>query len=229
MLTLSIRSFCSPVLGRLLHKSRQATRTWKLQLTTKSGAGQGWTRQDDDLLLLRRQQGATFKTIAVELSRTENSVLGRYHSKLARLDPAARERLSTDDKSKLEIVERRTQEGKLFWQIAEELGIETWQVGYLYRKFNSGPASDAWSEKELRDVLRLAHDGLTHRAMSTALGRSADAIRNMLYSLRNGKTPLPPGVTSVPPFRKLVRNLPEKKRAPYSRWSHIRLDRLVSL
>ena len=229
------KSFCSSVIHQTsLNQSRVSSTIWKAAVSSVRSAnhsGQHWTQQHDDLVNLRRRQGVNFKTIGAELARSESSVISRYHRRLSQHDPLARDRLSPEGKAKLETIEGRVQEGKLFWQIADELGMELRKLDHFYHKYHPQLfACNSWSQSEINDAARLASDGLDAHAICTVLGRSLSATRNLLSRLRTGKLALPPGVTSMPSGRKRSITQQQKEtRTTGTRWSTSRIERLTAL
>ena len=234
MLARSKSLYSSIIHQTFLSQSRQPTNLWKAAVSTARSAnylGQRWTQQHDDLLILRRRQGVSFKTIGAELARSKASVVSRYHRTLSKHDTLARDKLSPEDKVKLETIESRVQEGKLLSQIADELGMEMRQLEYFYHKYNPELfASNLWSQSEIHDAVRLASDGLGAHAIGTVLGRSQSATQGLLSRLRTGKLALPPGVTSMPPGRHQSDSGKTRERRPTgTRWSTTRTERLATL
>ncbi|WP_142501316.1 sigma-70 family RNA polymerase sigma factor [Klebsiella sp. 2680] len=80
--------------------------------------------------------------------------------------------------------------GKMIaWRAAETLGLNITQFYYLSRKYSVSTAfvSRRWNDKDISKAIELKKNGLSHRDIGIAVGRSEGAIKTLFRNMRRGR------------------------------------------
>lgn len=107
----------------------------------KRGASKAYSDEDFELIAKRRQEGATYKELAVELGRScHNAVaraFNRWVAKTGHNTPLPRSRTRNYSKVEVDLVIRRRQEGKSFPEIAMEIGRSSMGLASLWQRWTA--------------------------------------------------------------------------------------------
>ena len=156
--------------------------------------------QYDDLILQRRQEGASKTTIAREIGRSSNYIA-------ARLPPTSKRRRAPYTAEELSKAQSLIVEGMELTKVA---GLLNGSPRGLKRALKSTAAGTeiispdlrkarSWSEEELKSLVELAQQGMDYATIALRLGRSLQAVESQLSVIRrsNGESKIHTGVTAT--------------------------------